>query len=405
MEKRWILGIYTSGGTAHERAMQELCCKQEGIQSFNLFNSTSTFFPFIGRLLGWMWDRSQRKGKVRRQILLGHLQHLADRFFFLPTYWTLRQLFSRRSPPEKVLVTSPLFFGAVCKAAFEAGVSAVHLYMVEPPSEAAGYYFNTIKKLPQKQRERLILYAQHPMQEDLAFYEGEENYWHKKAGLRIDQICFDPPVKEVFKNARSALPYPGQQLSLTLEGYPDPFSIASQDRVGLIMLGGVPTVQALYDYLESVIALAHQYTATSKNFLFVACGKRLEFYEKMKARLKNYEIPSHLQVIPFFNQPVEQIFGRADFTITRSGGMTSLEILELKKREKDDKLILIHAEIQGKELHLSEEALIRQGIPLWEGGNARYLQKTIPGTRIVTPQDAGPHIAKKFYPLAPCLYP
>lgn len=397
MKKAWILGIYTSGGSAHERAMQELCRKQKGIKPFNLLNSTCTFFPLMGRLFSWGWDQSQRKGNVKGQILLGRLQQLAERLFFLPTYLTLRKLLSKHSSPEKLLVTCPLFFGAVCRAAFKAKVSAVHLYMVEPPTEDAGYYFNSIKRLPVKEKKLLKLYAQHPMKEDLDFYGGEESYWYKKTGLGMDQILFDPPVKEVFKNACFALPYPGQQISFVLEGYLEPFFIASQDRVGLIMLGGVPTIQALYDYLDLVIALANDQIITYKNFLFLACGQpQLGLYEKMRVRLKEYKIPSHLQVVPFSNQPVEQIFGRADFTITRSGGMTSLEILELKKREKDDKLILIHAQTP-RGFSGSEEELISQGIPLWEGGNARYLQKTIPGARIVTPQNARSYIAKKFY--------
>lgn len=82
-----------------------------------------------------------------------------------------------------------------------------------------------------------------------------------------------------------------------------------------------------------------------------------------------------VKIIPFIGQPVAKIFARSDLSITRSGGMTSAEIMALKKREGDNKQILIHS--PEKKIPEGNHKEVRQHllkkIPLWENGNAQYL--------------------------------
>ncbi|MES2345611.1 MAG: hypothetical protein V4494_06730 [Chlamydiota bacterium] len=409
MDKDWILGIYTSGGSAHERAMEDLCQRIANIEKINLLSSTCTCFLFIGHFFAWVWNHAQQSGLVRLQILFGRSQMLAARIFFLPTYFTIycRLRVRGKLLPKRVIATAPLFLSAICKAVIDANarscegkIESVDLYMIEPPTDEACYYFDTIKGLSLEKKTLLKLFAEHPTQEDSTRFQDEENYWMEKTGLKIKQIVFDSPVKHIFKQAATALPYPGEAVKIHIEGYDHPFQIKAQDKVGLIMLGGIPTSDAVIRYVEAALSLS-RFSENICNYLFVACGKKpLGLYKKMHELLSSFQIPASLEVIPFCNQPVEKIFGRADFSITRSGGMTSLEILELKKRKEDDKLILLHAQIDHKEPHtLSQEDLIHQGIPLWEGGNARYLSKTVPNVAIVTPRSSATFMAQKFTPI------
>lgn len=417
MNNAWILGLYTSGGSAHERAMEDLCRRNPHILQVNVLNSNCTFFPGLGRFCAWAWNTAQQKGDVKLQVLLGNLQKLAEKIFYLPTYYTVLKILQSKEGhlPERVVATSPIFLAAICRAVVEANkmangrsIASVDLYMIEPPTDDALYYFDTIKGLPSDHRRLIRLYAQHPIQEDIEKSSSEEQYWLNKAGLTFDQIVFDPPVKEVFKQADALLPRPGDPLALQLKGYSDPFFIRAEDRVGLIMLGGIPTCEAILHYIDAAITLAENERIAchpGRNYLFVGCGKEtLGLYDRVHAYLDSRPSPAHLKIVPFLNQPVEQIFGRSDFSITRTGGMTSLEILELKRRRGDDKLILLHAQLkdsefeEGSDQETHQEYLITKGIPLWEGGNARYLRKALPGVSVVTPKSCSVYMIKKFYP-------
>jgi hypothetical protein len=406
MDKEWILGVYTSGGSAHERAMEDLCQRTPHVVKINLLSSCCTYLPIIGRFCAWCWNHAQQSGYVKWQILFGKLQVFAEKIFFLPTYFTIYWMLTSRNKilPKKIVATAPLFLSAICQAVIRANqrtrhqkMKSIDLYMVEPPTDDARYYLDTIRNLSLEKKKLLRLFAGHPSEEDCRRFQNEENYWIEKTGLNSAQIVFDPPVKHVFKSCLTLLPCPRDAVEIHLEGYRKPFELRSQDRVGLIMLGGIPTIDAVVGYVCAALLLP-LVSQSIQNYLFVACGnKSLGLYEKVCELLTCHNVPPSLQIIPFLNQPVEKIFGRADFSVTRTGGMTSLEIVELKKRKEDDKLILLHAQIhQARAQHLSQEELITQGIPLWEGGNARYLRKSVPDVVIVTPESSALYMSKKF---------
>ena len=44
-----------------------------------------------------------------------------------------------------------------------------------------------------------------------------------------------------------------------------------------------------------------------------------------------------------------------------------------------------------------EKLLIEEGIILWEGKNARYIQANVEGTHIVNPEYAEPYLAERFF--------
>lgn len=414
MSNDWILGIYSSGGSAHERAMDELSKEILNIYKVNVLSSNCTYLPFIGKFCAWAWNQSQKNGNVSLQILLGKLLHVAEKLFALPTYITIYQLLLRKEKklPKKIVATAPIFLAAICRAVLNANahskndkIESIDLHMIEPPTDDALYYFETIKNLAKKEKSLIQVFAEHPLQEDIEKAGSEENYWREKTGLEFQQIVFDPPVKKVFKE--DVLPVPGENVSLFLEGYKESFEVAAQDRVGLIMLGGIPTSDAILKYVQTAIKLAKEHPTQkdlSRRFLFVACGKKeFRLYDQVVELMTNQDIPSYLKIIPFLNQPVEKIFGRADFSITRTGGMTSLEILKLKRRKQDNKLVLLHAQLNNpnhfefSKTKDSQEFLIKKGIPLWEGGNARYLCKIIPDVYVVTPEKSSLYMAKKFY--------
>lgn len=168
------------------------------------------------------------------------------------------------------------------------------------------------------------------------------------------------------------------------------FKIASEDKVGLLMLGSVPEKSAILDYVDGIAAAAKEIKESGRNYyFFVACGskelnaddeglKKDSLYKAVCKKIKEAQLPPRVKIIPFIGQPVAPIFGRSDLSITRSGGMTSAEILALKSREGDKKRVLIHSPLkivpEGSQEEIRKELMGQ--IPLWENGNAEYLVKS-----------------------------
>ena len=157
------------------------------------------------------------------------------------------------------------------------------------------------------------------------------------------------------------------------------------------MLGSVPEESAVMGYLEKFLQSSESLTQREGDcYFFIACGsqdenivkgskklKKNSLYQKVLDRIsKEKNLNKKIRIEPFIGQRVFSIFGRSDLYITRSGGLTSAEIIKLKGRFKegethrDPKKVCIHSSAKGA--NASKEALL-EAIPLWENGNAGYL--------------------------------
>lgn len=470
-----ILQLVSSGGSAHIQAGNILKNQHQteypqgiNIETIDIMRSSCTYIPRFGKWGSDAWDKAQREGNVEKQKSLIALQNVSDKFFYAPTYFTVLNKLRSMDTVEKIELTVPNFLSAVCDAVNqfnrEHGTHhRIDLHMVEPPTTEAIYYFRPLKRLNDNQRSIINLFALDPTETDLATFGGsKQQFWSELSGLNADQVASKPPVDPDF--TKNDMPKPGQQVTLTLNAQNDDeeqflpkvakrkegsktfeFDIQANDHVGLVMLGSVPTKQAILDYVQEAMCLAEMNAKAEldgTNYLFVACGKaEIGLYSEVLELIKNYPQSSQLKIVPFVGQPVKRIFMRADFSITRTGGMTTQEIVAMKDREDPHsphkKDVLIHAQLPA---HISSmtysdlahralalklesepdfkeqydamgpddqqaqlekaynEYLVHRGIPMWEGGNAFYLCQRL-GTeesQVVRPQTILPLLAKHF---------
>jgi hypothetical protein len=123
--------------------------------------------------------------------------------------------------------------------------------------------------------------------------------------------------------------------------------------------------------------------------LIIFCAKSTKQHSlqnkiaQMLLNTKDY--PSTLTILPLPYQEdtiVAPLFHRSDLTLTRSGGITAMELLTTCS-----KTILIHKGVPPKWLpnFLKELPTVKEGMPPWERGNARYLEVK-KGAKIVTPE-------------------
>lgn len=427
-KNEWVPIFSCSGGSAHEVTAQILKeeFESQGIKTVttNVTRSQCTLHAKIGKFFTDIWDHAQLSGNVSRQIFLLNFQKTFERIFYFPTYLHVKNILiaDPRGIPNKIILTSPLFLSPICSAVISANnlksnpdkkINSIELYMVEAPSDEAIYYYKALKDLSQEKRSLIRLFTLPPNDGDIATLGNDEVYWNDKAGLskQAGQIIYHPPLRPLFRQSEN-LPAPGQDAILSLKaalneendflkGAADSideqsrtyiFNISKEDKVTLLMLGSIPSEEALFNYVRT-IGKTISSDATNKSYLFISCGApKLGIYQKMVAFIARENFSSTL--IPFTAQPVEKIFARADFTITRSGGMTTQEILSLKTNPKrnDSKMVLIHSGAISSHAFPSEEDLIKRGIPLWEAGNARYLKEKINEIHIVNPTSINSYI-------------
>lgn len=172
------------------------------------------------------------------------------------------------------------------------------------------------------------------------------------------------------------------------------------DKVLALMLGSQASFDATLEYVRNTIEWAK--TSLEKDapphYLFVFCGRHnqgdpnslLQATYKLVQEAKSKNPSSNLVIVPLSFQDAEQIapiLARADMTITRSGGLTAMELLEVATGK-----ICIHvvdkkskAQIDEKGIITNEEEILKQGMLYWEGGNEIYLKER-KGARLMTPE-------------------
>ncbi len=462
---------YNDGGSGHVRAAQDLANKIEAVAGSVILRNTLEHFTHnrrVGNKMTGMWDNAQRSGDVEYQRWCYDHRYITDKLFHIPARLNAENLLLKEGAlPERLILTSPMYLKEICIATIIANhkrrkqgeaVKSIDLYVNELAIPTASYYFDVIRSLSNDERKLLRLFAFPPSSKDIKEKGSHEKFWQDLTKISADQVIYDPPIREIFKNSEK-LPTPGTAVTVNLKAQCDleepflkanaeqdgnayKFDIAADDKVGLIMLGGIPTEDAILDYIDQTIKIAkNQSKPEGTNYLFIACGKpELGIYEKALEKLKEHTHSDNIKIIPFTGQDCKEIFGRADITITRSGGLTSMELMRLKDNplRNDPKKVLIHAQVpkpkldthdlahralalqlafKGKQsqntfyqsdaneqlhdlIRAYENHLILKGIPLWEGGSAAYLLEYLSeDASIVRPDDSfATYFANTFFP-------
>ena len=422
-----LLLITSSGGGGHIQAAKAKAVKALTDDPEIKIIQKDILIDWVGKRCGkcfvYMWNVSQKKGNLRMLSFLSKNIPVADILFWLRIFFkTLSTVILEDI--DQIIDTQPVGTSAIIKALkvarrFTNKTLTIEKIVTELPTEKAFHFFKPIKGLSQADRTFLRLISTTPL---LRPDQTADAFWMKNCGLKEHEVRYeDFPLRATFENYRAKLNAPTEQMkieikvknyiekfliadtikrgSLHAEIYRDKIAITieSDDKVSTILLGSQPTEEATIKYVKSFIELARK--AGNRGFrhlLFVFCNHEAEHRNSLLRRVydaiqKFEDYPEHLNIIPMCFQGDEVIaplYYRSDITFTRSGGLTSMELMSVAQGQ-----IWIHSEIKGT----ANREKLCDGMPIWERGNAYYLREK-KGAQFITPETFSDFCSPYFMP-------
>jgi len=356
-----------------------------------------------------MWNKAQKKGKTHSLEMYGRLVVLFDILAFVPVYYRLLSLLMKEKF-TRIIDVQPCATSAIARAvrAYDrlTGIRLIiQKFVIEFPTNRVFQYFKPIRRLTSIDRSYLKLITMPPLTEK---NETEEMFWKKQCRLPIEQVSHEAPlIRDNFYDYKEKPRDPEEVFSLSifvpnpidrlcilqaLNRGPLAFS-ENKEQIDLIihpdlkvvtmMLGSQPAHKATLRYVDHFIEIASK---TERNIcLFVFCANQtnedMPLIESITKRVtQNEDHPKNLTILPMPYQKddvIAPLYHRSDATITRSGGVTSMELMAVSRGK-----IWIHTE---KPLQNDDLLKVKiWGMPRWEEGNALYL-KAKKGADLVCP--------------------
>ena len=403
---RGILILTSSGGSGHIQA-----AKAKQIEAITRYPHHKVVVCDL--MLDWMgvrlgnycvrrWNSAQANGDVKEQLKLIGYQWLSEILFGLPMFIRAFVVLFRNNI-ELIIDTQPNFTPSIIKASrlvMRLKRRKIHMEKIvtELPTPYCSHFFDPIKHLSKNDRKHIDLITFFPLLE-----EGR-NFWKEACNLPSYRIKYDsPPLRPTFQkymqkeNSQESLTLNIQihseeeehLIEETLLKGSQPFNIHNEilsytvqpeDRVYTLMLGSIPAESTTLRYIKHIIKTLRKLSHNSEPYhLFVFCNAHKPGAQSLLKRVHDlitscHAYPEKLTVIPmtFQNDAViAPLFFRSNATFTRSGGLTSMELMAVAKGQ-----ICIHSEA-------ADATLAHHGMPKWEFGNAFYLQEKR-GAKILT---------------------
>lgn len=361
---------------------------------------SSVALPFFGGLgdIGVnAWDEAQKKGDLKFLERYASFGWLAEILLYPIVYfrvkWLLQDL---HVEPQFIVSTQAFCLNAIMRAMQTVNKEKqwnmhMHVYLTDMPSKKAIHFFPSIKKVTQDRdlRRMLTLHAPAPI---LKQGQSAQEFWRKYCG-KVNVITDEQfPIREAFLETEALkerleqgvvevklkLNHPSEtdilQAGLTetaseaveVDNSEITLQIRDQDKLAFLMLGSQPTTQSVLSWLHTFVKTKQGDEADldtdleNQRYLFLYCGVAhtddtrnplLDAVHAEIARLKEAgKLPTDLNIVPFTNQSADEIallMARSDVSITRSGGATSMELLQLHEADlpkRENKLTLIHSE-------------------------------------------------------------
>ncbi|WP_420421841.1 hypothetical protein [Simkania sp.] len=422
-----LLLITSSGGGGHIQAAKAKAVKALSEDPDLEIIQKDIFTDWLGRHFGkWfvhMWNFSQKRGNLHMLSFFSKNIPVADVLFWIRIF-TKALTTILREDVDRVIDTQPMGTSSIIKALkvasrFTGKKLKLEKVITELPTEKVIHFFKPIKILSQKDRSLLRLVSTTPL---LSADQTSDAFWQKNCKLQESEVLYeDFPLRAAFEKFRQKLDTPTDRMKIEIKvkNYIEKFLIADTikrgnlhaeifrdkvaltieptDKVSTILLGSQPTEEATIKYVKSFIEMANK--AGDRGFrhlLFVFCNHEAEHRNSLLRRVhdaiqKFTDYPEYLNIIPMCFQGDEVIaplYYRSDATFTRSGGLTSMELLSVAQGQ-----IWIHSEIKGT---LDKEKL-GSGMPIWERGNAHYLQEK-KGAQFITPETFADFCSSYFMP-------
>lgn len=368
---------------------------------------------WAGRLGISLYDKAQRLGDVKSLEKIINKQGLADRLFFPSVFVAVLKTLIMNDV-DLVIDTQPICTSAILKAIrFYNRLWGKNVVMekilVDLPTKKSTHFFQPIKELSIYDKKLLKLIAIEPLLEE---NETESEFWQKTCGLNKENIAYDGwCIRDSFKNYSSTEPYP-ETFQIPVKYHSDKdkkvilkstsygmgkykkqdsylrFQVTKTDKVMVLLLGSQPAYDATLSYIKELILTLKKSVFPSNFYLFVFCSEKKGEKKSLSGRILDLidscvSYPKCLTIVPMSFQGEETIaplFYRSDFSITRSGGQTAMELMCVSRGE-----VWIHSEAK------QDGSCLLKGIPGWEAGNAIYLQEKR-GAKIVTPHTFKKHL-------------
>ena len=279
------------------------------------------------------------------------------------------------------------------------------------PTEDAKHFFGGIKALSPKDIPFLKVLTTNPL---LKENETEEQFWKKHCNLPLSSILYEHlPLRPSFFQYINNPGFTNLVLDLAISSPEDlhlthktlsygtaetkrsknnlSITVNLEDKVALMMLGANPNPAAILSYAKQFIHILQERNyPLRKDLFFIFCSSQVKIKPGLRDQIldlvqktKNY--PQNLTIIPISHQNdhiVAPLLHRSNLTITRSGGLTSMELLSVSQGQ-----ILIHQEPTFITIpkFIPHSHTFLEGMPPWESGNADFL-RIKKGARLITPK-------------------
>lgn len=403
-----ILLITSSGGSGHLIAAKAIKEALETGEKPKTVMEQDVSQDWLGTLFGKIfisiWNTSQIKGWIFMQEIQSFIHPLFSIFLtpsiFFHCFRLLMNYNFERVIDNQVLGTKAIINAVRLYNWLKKKNLIVEKVLTDLPTDYTAHFFTEIKSLNRFERTSIEIYAQAP----LLYGEMAEIFWKRKTGLSLSQIhIVCPPLRKAFFlppiDPKAPLEIPlsieNEVAKLRLikasqihmnpplfdEGRAKVF-IHPSDLVFTIMLGSHPSKGALCDYIDGFFRLVKSKEGPIVHvFILSQTGKWIEkrLVDDLVSQIMSHPLaPKRLRFYPISRQDdtvVSKLFNRSNATITRSSGITTMELIQSSLGD-----IWIHQETPRSILGLRHHGMV-----LWEYGNALYLNQKR-GARFVSPQ-------------------
>lgn len=366
---------------------------------------------YLGKLFVSIWNVSQKKGNLKILTFLSKNIPFADLLFWVRIFLKMISTLIREDI-DQIIDTQPLGTCAMIKAIkivrrIKGKPLTLEKVITELPTQQVLHFFKPIKGLSQKDRNFLSLISTTPL---LKPKQTSNAFWMENCGLKEKEVRYeDFPLRTAFETYRHQLHTPIKQMKIAIQFKSDMekilitetikrshfnikneqnklvIMIEPQDKVSTILLGSHPAEEATIQYIKSFIEITLQVGDRGfRHLLFVFCDQQAYHRKSLLHRVydaiqKFEKYPAHLTIIPMCFQGddvIAPLYYRSNATFTRSGGLTSMELMSVAQGQ-----IWIHSEIKGAQ----NQTQLSKGMPIWEQGNAYYLKEK-KGANFITPE-------------------
>lgn len=422
---RRVLIATASGGSGHLQAAlaRELELKAHNPDTFVIqCDVFADWMGFVGRFFSKKWNQAQKKGNVFFQKVFPPQVELANIIYFIPFFYKAISTLVKYDI-DHIIDTNPLATNILIKAALLVGkwknkTITFEKVLVELATDKAYIYYKPLRRLSYKEKKIVSISGSRPL---LRGTETEVDFWKKHCNLSPEEVnSSNPPIRPKFKEFYEK-PISKDPLTIRIQLKQDveklllektlsrsfftplfhenslEITLQPSDHLFSIMLGSQSAEKATLSYTLSYLNILNTIKQpTSRYFLFVFCShpsSENHLLTTMHNAIQHaHNFPHHVCIIPLYFQSddvVAPLMFRSNITLTRSGAITSHELLHVSHGH-----ILIHSECKKKPY--TKRRLLKC-MPTWEAGNAEYLEQK-KGAKVITP-DMFTDVCSEFFNL------